>query len=561
MRYQTLIDAVVERADRAPQNRAIVFIGEDGARQIITAQAVHHDAGLAARALADAGIEPGDCTLLAMRYSHSLIAAWFGALYRGALPSVLPYLTERNDPATYATRVRGFVGEAGARAVITAPEVVEHLRPLVAALGCRVLSSEQVNLGTSAAPLAPVQPRAGDPAWLQFTSGTTGGRKGVVVSHDAVLDFLDAYCDALPIHPNDVMISWLPLYHDMGLVSGLVLPLSMEIPAVLMSPAYWVRNPVALMRAIHEFRGTLCNMPNFGFDHCTRSIRDRDLAGIDLSSWRRAGCGGEPVRHATFERFWRRFSAYGLSKSVFMVGYGMAENVMTITQTRSDRLRVEWIERDELQAAGRAVPATPESAGAIPVVSNGPPLNGTEIRIIDAQGVTLPERHLGEILVRSGHMMSGYYRLPELSAVVLRDGWMHSGDLGFLADGELFICGRKKDLIIVAGHNLHAEEVEVLTESVAGIQPGRAVAFGVMDERLGTERPVVVCELQPDITGDDTRRVDRELRQLVLQQLDVALGDVQFVTKGWIIKTSSGKLARAANRDKYLQMFAVVEPS
>ncbi|MBI1813994.1 MAG: AMP-binding protein [Deltaproteobacteria bacterium] len=554
----TLTGMVVERARRAPDDLAIVYIGEDGVQQRITAQAVHHDAGLAARALADEGVEPGDCTLLAMRYSRSLIAAWFGALYRGALPSVLPYLTERSDPATYAARVRGFVGEAGARTVITAPEVVEHLRPLVAPLGCQVISSEQVHLDAAAEPLSPVQRRADDPAWLQFTSGTTGGRKGVVVSHAAVLDFLDAYCSTLPIHANDVMITWLPLYHDMGLVSGLALPLSMEIPTVMMSPAYWVRNPVVLMRAIHEFRGTLCNMPNFGFDHCTRSIRDRDLAGIDLSSLRRAGCGGEPVRHATFERFRQRFSAYGLRESVFMVGYGMAENVMTVTQTRSDRMRVEWIARDELQATGRAVPATPESAGAIAVVSNGPPLNGTEVRIVDEQGTTLPERRLGEISVRSAHMMSGYYRLPELSAVALRDGWIRSGDLGFLVDGELFICGRKKDLIIVAGHNLHAEEVEMLAESVTGIQPGRAVAFGVKDERLGTERPVVVCELQLDITGDDTRRVDRELRRLVLQQLDVALGDVRFVAKGWIIKTSSGKLARAANRDKYL---ADVEPT
>lgn len=561
MRYQTLIDAVVERADRAPQNRAIVFIGEDGARQIITAQVMHHDAGLAARALADAGVEPGGPTLLAMRHSPALIATWFGAIYRGALPAVLPYLTERIAPANYAVRVRAFVVEAGARSVIAAPEVVDHLRPLVTDLGCRVISSEQMNLDCAGEPLAPVSQRADDLVWLQFTSGSTGGPKGLIVSHGHVLKFLDAYVDALPIERDDVMVSWLPLYHDMGLVTGLVLPLVTEIPTVLMAPTYWVRDPVTLMRAFHEYRGTICNMPNFAWDHCTRSIRERDMAGIDLSSWRRAGCGGEPIRHATLERFSRRFSAYGLRANPFVAGYGMAENVMTATQMRGGRVRVDWIDPRELQTAGRAAPTPPTSAGALPVVSNGPPLKGTEIRIIDEQANTLPERHLGEILIRSPYLMHGYYRRPELNAGVLRDGWLHSGDLGYLVDGELFVCGRKKDLIIVAGHNVHSEEIEVVAESVAGVQPGRAVAFGVMDERLGTERPVVVCELQPDITGDDTRRVDRELRQLVLQQLDVALGDVQFVTKGWIIKTSSGKLARAANRDKYLQMFAVVEPS
>jgi acyl-CoA synthetase (AMP-forming)/AMP-acid ligase II len=561
-RYATLCDVLADQARDDPQRRTIIFINEDGARQIITVGELHREATAVAYTLAAVGIQPQELVLLLTHYSRGLLAAFLGVMYRGAIPSIVSYFSARLDSEVSALRVRDLVADSGARAVITAPELVPRLTELLIDLRCQVLNSEEF-IADAGSTLAPAAPQSADAiAFIQFSSGTTGRQKGVPMTHGLVLEFIDTLCRVYPIRTNDVMVSWLPLYHDMGLITALLLPLLMEIPAVLMSPFYWVREPVALLRAIHEFNGTLSWMPNFAFNHCVRNIRERDVAGLDLSRWRAIINAAEPVRDHTMAAFWHRFAPYGLARSALKTAYGMAEAVLAVTITQTDDPpRVDWVRLAELQTQRRAVPTSAGESGATSLVSNGTPLPSVTLAIVDESGATLADRHVGEITLRCTHLFNGYYRRSDLSAAVLQNGRFHTGDIGYLADGELFVCGRKKDLIIVGGTNIHPEDIETIADGVAGVQPGRSVAFGVMDDRLGTERIVLACELRPELAAEEPQRIDRELRRLVLQHLEVTLSDVRFVERGWVLKTSSGKITRSANRDKYLHTIAATEPT
>jgi acyl-CoA synthetase (AMP-forming)/AMP-acid ligase II len=423
--------------------------------------------------------------------------------------------------------------------------------------GGRVLAVDEV-LAKSVADGVACNARSTDdaPAFLQFTSGTTGPPRAIIHTHRRVLELIAAKDRKDRYRPGDVVVSWLPLYHDLGLVSGLLTPLVIGLPTVLISPLHWVRDPRILFAAVHEFGGTHCWMPNFALNHCARHVRDRDLDGIDLRRWRALVLGGEPVRLASLELFAERFRRYGFHDGALIAGYGMAENIEGATATVEGRPpRVDWVCQRTLHEDRRAVPAQPQATGSTPIVSCGVPLAGTEVAIASARGDWLPERHVGEIALRSAYMFTGYHRRPDLTAAAIHDGWFHTGDLGYLADGELYVCGRKKDLIIVGGRNFHPEDVESIADAVEGIRPGRAVAFGIDDERLGSERAVVLCELRDATSADASGRlaVERELRQSVVRTLDLVLGEVRFVEPGWIVKTSSGKLARAANREKYLR--------
>jgi acyl-CoA synthetase (AMP-forming)/AMP-acid ligase II len=289
-------------------------------------------------------------------------------------------------------------------------------------------------------------------------------------------------------------------------------------------------------------------MPNFGFSLITRRVRDADLVGLDLSSLRMLINGAEMAREDSMASFMERLTPSGLRSDVMYSGYGMAEVVLTISV---GPLRIDWINAAELRQSGRATAMTERAPGAMPLVSSGPTIEGVELAICDAEGNFLPDRQLGEVMVRSPGRFNGYWQRPDLSQAALFGDWLHSGDLGYLADGELYLCGRQKDLIIVGGSNIHPEDVEAIAERVEGVQPGRAVAFGVADSQLGTERIVLLCELR-EPPPENLRDIDRTLRRAVLRELDVTLGDLRFVPRGWIVKTTSGKHARTANREKYL---------
>jgi acyl-CoA synthetase (AMP-forming)/AMP-acid ligase II len=384
---------------------------------------------------------------------------------------------------------------------------------------------------------------------LQHSSGSTGLQKGVALTHRAVLRQIEAYGQAIRLDPeHDVIVSWLPLYHDMGLIAGFVMPIVSGTHLVLMSPFEWVRQPASLMEAISRQRGTLCWLPNFAYKHIARSLRPG--AQIDLRSWRAAINCSEPVYDESHQAFVEKLAPYGFSPDALAVSYAMAENTFAVTQTPLGAPpRVDVVEIAALQERGEALPAT----GGKKVVSCGPAIESVELAIFDSERRSLPERRVGEIALRSEFMLSGYYKRPDLSAQTLTaDGWYLTGDMGYLADGELYITGRKKDLIIVGGKNIYPQDLEDIANRTAGVHPGRAVAFGVLDERLGSEKVVIICETSD---GADLGAAEQELRAKVVKETEVTVGDLRFVPRGWILKTSSGKQARTDNREKYLREF------
>ena len=549
----TLFAAIDGAVARDATRLAVVWIGEDGSRASIQAGELHRAAMGRAHALRRHGIASSELVLLALPYSPDLLSSFLGALYGAAIPAILPYVSDQPDVAAQVERVRRLAVAAEARAVICPPFLAAPLGDALRGVSEVIDTSMLGSVAETGSVPASVRPES--TALIQFTSGTTGGQKGVRVSNAAVLSFLEGLAPALEVTPRDVVVSWLPLYHDMGVITGLLLPLVQGIPTVLMSPTHWVRAPIVMLRAIHDFNGTLTWMPNFAFSHIARSVRDADLQGLDLSAWRLCMNGAEPVREDSIAAFCARLEAFGMRREIVRAGYGMAENVLTATLT-SGPPRVDWVSAMDFQKRRIASPVPASTAGALAVVSNGSGLAGAEVAIADDEGRLLPEREVGEILVRSPHLFDGYHLRPDLTAAAMRDGWFRTGDLGYLAGGELYISGRKKDLIIVRGANISPEEIEAIADRTPGIQAGRAVAFGVADADLGTERIVIVAELrQPLPEAGGPRAVEAALRRAVLDSLGIAVGTVCFVERGWITKTSSGKLPRTTSRARYLEQF------
>jgi fatty-acyl-CoA synthase len=558
MAYQTLIDPVVERAHRTPDHLTLIFWPEDGPHEHVTAARFHAEAAAFAQALQATGIGPDDLVVLVLHHSRPLLSAFWGALYLGAIPSIFPFLTEKLDPALYLERVRTLVAHSGVRAVITFPDFKADLSALLADVGCRVLSTDDVPGIESVGDFTPLweQPSGEKIAFLQHSSGTTGLQKGVALSHRAVLNQVEAYGEAIKLTPQDVIVSWLPLYHDMGLIAGFVMPIVAGNTLVLMSPFHWVRAPRILFQAIDAYRGTLCWLPNFAYNHCVRAVRKRDLEGIGLRHWRAAINCSEPVRLDSHRMFLERFAPYGFREEALAVSYAMAENTFAVTQTPVGQpAHVDWVSVRALQEERHALPAPPDAPGSVAVVSCGYPIPGCEVAVVDETGARLPDRRVGEIIIRSSSMLSEYHARPDVTAEAIRDGWYYSGDMGYIAEGRLYVSGRKKDLIIVGGKNVYPQDLEAIANTVPGIHPGRAVAFGVMDERLGTESIVIVCELESTTAPEEIHTIERELRRRVVEQTEVTLRDVRLVDGRWLIKTSSGKIARNDNRAKYLREF------
>lgn len=538
--YATLLDAACLQSGDAA---AVIFVATDADPIQWTrrdfAERVRHTAGQ----LAQFGIQPRDLVIIAhTQHLESMVLFW-AALYLGAIPSMFPTLTEKLDPDIYARNLSELVRLSDVKAVFAASEYAELLRGL---LTCPVYSDSDLLV----APSVDVQPYKGQPddiAFLQHSSGTTGLQKGVALSHGAVLNQLASYSDAIQLTEQDVIVSWLPLYHDMGLIAGFLLPLVQGVPLVLMSPFDWVRHPALLLRAFHEYRGTLCWLPNFAYNHLANRVRERDSLGLDLSNIRAIINCSEPVRDDSHQRLLARFTENGLRADMLAVSYAMAENTFAVTQTVPGQPPI--IDQVDLAALQQRKRAIPVEAG-VPLVSCGAVIAGSQVRIVDDDMQPIPERHVGHIQVRSDCMLTAYYRRPDLQPFTA-DGWYQTGDRGYLAEGELYVIGRTKDLIINAGKNVYPQDLEAIINEIEGVHAGRAVAFGVPDEREGTELIAVVAEVDSDEPAEH-KRIKREVRAHVGRATDVTISYVTLVARGWLIKTSSGKIARAANRDKWL---------
>jgi fatty-acyl-CoA synthase len=470
----------------------------------------------------------------------------------GAIPAVLAYPNSRLHPDKFRAGLTGMSRQSGLDWVLTERELEEAIARLVAQPDGTVRGmlfplewSEASTREGDGQPHLGSSPDA--PCLLQHSSGTTGLQKAVVLSHRAVLEHVRRYGESIDIRPDDRVVSWLPLYHDMGLIAAFYLPLTLGLPVVQLDPFEWVAAPGLLLEAISKESATLSWLPNFAYNLMADRIRDDDLAEVRLDTIRMLINCSEPVRADSHEKFFQRFGRLGLRREALSACYAMAETTFAVTQSMPGAEAHQLtLDRDQL-ARNRVAPAEPASP-ARRCVSSGTPVSGTEIRIIDEAGVDLPDGRIGEIAIRSVSLFDGYRNNPRKTAEVLVGGWYLSGDYGFRHERELYVIGRKKDLLIVAGKNIYPEDIEDALAHVPGVLPGRVVAFGLEDMASGTEQVCVVAE-----TAVDAPDEHRRLRLAVMRagmDIDVTISRVYLAPPRWLIKSSAGKPSRQANKER-----------
>jgi fatty-acyl-CoA synthase len=548
---RSLVDALCWHAERAPERVQIYLRNDDGTDTPLTYGELMTAARTAGAGLRHLGVTRGDRVALMLRTERAFFEAFVGTLLLGAVPVPLYPPVRADDLLAYTQRQQAILRNAGACVLVTfgeAERLARLMRGSVPSLRA-VRTPERLSQEGSQATVE--RPSHDDPALIQYTSGSTGDPKGVLLSHANILANVRAFGEALEIRRDDAAVSWLPLYHDMGLIGLWLGALYFGVPVAIMSPLAFLARPSRWLWAIHSHRGTISAAPNFAFDLCVRKVADDEIRDLDLSGWRIAVNGSERVSPDTIDRFTRRFAPYGFRADAMCPAYGLAESSVALTLGPLRRIpRVERLAREPFERTRELRLAQAEDPQTIRFVSCGRALGGHEVRVVDRSGLVPGERTEGRIQFRGSSMTRGYFRNADATRAAMHDGWMDSGDLGYLADGELFITGREKDVIIQGGRNIGAEEVEAIISGVPGIRPNCVAAFGIPDAVAGTERLIVVAETRE---RDPERR--EALRRAVRDRIVSGLGsspDVVVVADArTVLKTSSGKIRRSAMRDAY----------
>jgi fatty-acyl-CoA synthase len=549
--FRTLPDAL---SDAASSEEGYVFVvgGDEVRRSYADIRRAALDV---AQSLSESGLEPGDLVAIVINDAEQFLTAFLGVSVAGMIPASLYPPSTTSELSAYLELTIGIVRSSAARGVITTSALkalFDDLAPSCPALSV-VLAREALGVPPISGSGAGHQRGAArvgidDIAFVQFTSGSTSSPKGVALSHRSLSANIAAISGphGLNAREGDIAVSWLPLFHDMGLVGIALGALYSVRPAVIMTPHAFVKRPAEWLRTITRHRATISFAPNFAYDLCVRRVKDRDLEGLDLSAWRVAGCGAEPIHAPTLAAFAEKFAPVGFRASSFVASYGLAEHVVAATFAPLNRLpRVEQVDAADLTS--RRV-ARPSSRGTtVAVVGCGVPLPDHEIRIIGEDGGEASEREVGEITLRGPSVMLGYYKDDALSAQTIRDGWLHTGDLGYFAGGELFVCGRVKDIIIANGRKYHPQDLEWAVDQLAGVRRGRVVAFGAVQPG-GPDRVVLVVEPNGTVA---TEPLTEAIRRSIGDLCGLYVDDVVFVPSGMIGRTTSGKVQRAATKARF----------
>ena len=551
---RTLLDVLEWHVAQHPDRTHVTVLESDaGVVGSLTYRELRAKAHAIAAGLIDRDIRCGDRVALMLPTGVDFFTAFFGILYVGAVPVPIYPPMQRAQIEDYARRQAGILHNAGARMLITVPEGLRLgslLRGLLATLAL-VESTGTLSAGQTEASLPNLASNSGT-ALIQYTSGSTGDPKGVVLSHANLLANIRAIGSAIGASSADVFVSWLPLYHDMGLIGAWLGCLYYGAQLYAMSPLSFLARPQSWLRAIHRFGATLSAAPNFAFELCLSKIDDADLKGLDLSSLRFVGNGAEPVSVATMRRFTDRFSAYGFRPGAMAPVYGLAENAVAVTLPSPGRVPiVDRIDRKALSTRGVAEPAWPDDPSAIELVACGHPIPDHEIRIVDEMGRELGERREGRLEFRGPSATSGYFQNPGKTRELFHDGWLDTGDRAYMANGDLFITGRIKDIIIRAGQHIAPHEIEEAVGGIPGLRKTGVAAFGLTDPRSGTERVVVLAETDE---GDPAAQAALKARaqEVATHIVGGPPDEIVLVQLGIVPKTASGKIRRAAARDLYL---------
>ena len=546
-------EALLKHAEANPDRPHIYLQDEQGHEQIIRYGQLADEARAIANGLQQRGIRPGETIAIMLPTCDAFFYAYSGVLLAGAVPVPIypPLRPDRIEE--YAKREAKILHNAEVRLLITfsRAEILSHmLRTFIPSLKEVVTVA---NLKGSKKDFTPVTIETNDPALIQYTSGSTGDPKGVFLTHENMLSNMRAIGEAVPVKRTDIEVSWLPLYHDMGLMSWLA-SLYFGIPLTLLSPLTFLARPERWLWAIHYHRATLSGGPNFAYELCVKKINPKDIEGLDLSSWRFAFSGAEAINPRTLERFHKKFAPYGFKLEMFAPVYGLAESTVALTFPPTTRApRIDKIEREAFEKENKAVPThSNDKKKTLEFVACGVAMNKHAIRIADDKNYPLAERQVGNIQFQGPSAMQGYFNNPAATQQIYHDGWWTSGDLGYLADNEIFIVGRKKDMIIKAGRNLYPEEVEEVVSQIASVRNGCVVAFGITDSVSGTEKLIVVAE-----TYDLSKEKQQDIRTEIIEKLAISLGippdTVVLVPPRTIPKTSSGKLQRSACKQAFIK--------
>lgn len=565
----TLVDLLRMRAQAHPERLAFTYLkdGEEVA-ETWSYEELDRRARRVASTLSESGMA-GDRAILIYPPGLAFIAAFFGCLYakRIAVPlsAPNPARLDRELP-----KLHSILGSAAPTSLLTSTSML----PLTAAFSAkepsvarlRVVATDSLDEGEFSFRDPGVD--ANTLAFLQYTSGSTALPKGVMVSHGNLLHNMGASATAYESAEDRPMVSWLPVFHDMGLIGCVLQPMLHGCSTILMAPAAFLQRPVRWLQAISRFRGHTSGGPNFAYDLCVRRTTPEQRAQLDLSSWRVAFNGAEPVRARTLTEFTRAFAACGFRPDAVSPCYGLAESTLMVTAS-SRRTLPTIVPFDMLELErGKAVPSVNHASTARELVGCGSVVGGQRLLIVDPERrLPLTDGEIGEIWVAGPSVAHGYWNLPEETEAtfdgMLADGdgpFMRTGDLGFLSNGELFIAGRRKDLIIVDGRNHYPQDIELTVEqSHAAFRPGCCAAFSVDTE--GAERIVVVAEADPHAStisttsapsDDPQTTLFRAARRAISTDHGVDLHQLVLVRPGTIPKTTSGKIRRRATRTAFL---------
>ena len=542
--------------------RIVAGPGFENLVELTGADILERSAALAARYTPHA--EAGDTVLLLLPHSVELFLLHIGLVLSGRVPGILAWPTSRIDPEKYQRNLAHQLSHLPASQLITLPRLAANLAPGLPfpSVPCAIPGGEEfeknlaVPIEFSRVPAPGGEPSARlpeDALFLQFSGGTTGAQKAVVVTAPMHVSQLDRLRACLGFSSADSVVSWLPMYHDMGLIACLWLPLWHGAPSLQFSATDWLLNPEMLFFYLDRYRGTFCWLPNFAFSYL--ASRRAGMQGPHSLEHVRAfiNCS-EPVRLRSLQDFEREFASWGVRGVALQACYAMAENVFAVTQTDLSR-RPETSPRTRVRRLHSPYTVLSSQILDDVYVSSGRPVSGTEIRLVD-DGVECGPGEPGEILIRTESLFCGYWGPGGFATSSLTpDGWYQTGDYGFCLDEELYVIGRKKDMVIVGGQNIFPEDVETVVNTMPGLYPGRVVAFGIQDDKYGTEALAVVAELRGEYERQLATGMQRKIQKLVLTTIGVAPRYVEVVPERWIVKSTAGKISRRETRTRFLAEF------
>jgi acyl carrier protein len=557
---QTLVEALEYHVERQP-DRLTVFLYEDRHEKPITYRELWEGSLRYAAHLSEAGLSPGQTVAIMLPTGADYLFCFYGVLLAGGIPVPLYPPARLTTIEDHMTRHVGILKSCAASILVTIPEA----KPLAWLLRAQVESLRTVVIPKDIpqAPVggfAPVRGRGGHVGFLQYTSGSTGNPKGVVLTHANLLANVRAMGKGARATQDDVFVSWLPLYHDMGLIGGCFATMYLGFPVVLMSPLAFLSRPSSWLRAIHRHRGTISGGPNFSYELCLRRINDEELEGLELASWRFAFNGAEPVSPETMTAFTEKFSRWGFPRNAMSPVYGLAECTVGVAFTPPGTpWRADALDRDAFSRTGEAVLARPDDPAPHKVVGCGYVLEDHDLRVVDAAGIELPDRHEGQLQFRGPSATGGYYRNPEATKKLFDGEWLNTGDRAYLSEGMLYLTGREKDIIIRGGRNISPYELEEAVGDLPGIRRGCVAVFGSHDEASRTERVVVLAETREvELAGKE--KLKAKINELAIAFTGGPADDIVLAPPHTVPKTSSGKIRRVAAREFYERGPQAVKP-